>query len=214
MVSMPIALMNNWTSYAMEKRLVMANDSLLPALQKVLHAATRVRENIARVLIGKQDVIDLLLVTLLSNGHVLLEDVPGMGKTVLAKALASSLDATFQRIQGTPDLLPTDITGVSYFDQKQLTFLFREGPLFTQILLVDEINRTTPRTQAALLSNASVDLCPSPFWSSPHRIRSNSKVRSLYPKLSLTAFFYVCRWAIQMRMKNNISSSASNRMSL
>src|SRR5436189_346680 len=95
--------------------------------------------------------IDLLLVALLSDGHVLIEDVPGMGKTVMAKSLARSLGATFQRIQGTPDLLPTDILGVSYFDQRRNDFVFRQGPLFAQILLVDEVNRTTPRTQAALL---------------------------------------------------------------
>ncbi|MEO8970138.1 MAG: MoxR family ATPase [Ktedonobacteraceae bacterium] len=113
--------------------------------------AETVRDNIARVIIGKREVIDLLLVALLSNGHVLLEDVPGTGKTVMAKALARSIDASFQRVQGTPDLLPTDLTGVSYFDQQQSTFVFRQGPIFAQVLLVDEINRATPRTQAALL---------------------------------------------------------------
>ena len=113
--------------------------------------ADAVRANVSRVIIGKLDVIDLLLVALLSEGHVLVEDVPGMGKTVMTKALARSLGATFQRVQGTPDLLPTDITGVSYFDQRRNDFVFRRGPIFTQILLVDEINRTPPRTQAALL---------------------------------------------------------------
>ncbi len=117
----------------------------------VQQAATAIRDNIAHVMVGKSDVIDLLLVALLSDGHVLIEDVPGMGKTVLAKALARSLGATFQRVQGTPDLLPTDIIGVSYFDQRHNEFVFRHGPLFAQILLVDEINRATPRTQSALL---------------------------------------------------------------
>lgn len=120
-------------------------------LSMVLHITETIRTNVARVIIGKQEIIDLLLVALLSNGHVLIEDVPGMGKTVMAKALARSLGATFQRVQGTPDLLPTDIIGVSYFDQRRNDFVFRKGPLFTQILLVDEINRTTPRTQSALL---------------------------------------------------------------
>jgi MoxR-like ATPase len=110
-----------------------------------------VRTNIERVIIGKKDTIDLLLVALLSDGHALLEDVPGMGKTVMAKALARSLGASFQRVQGTPDLLPSDVTGISYFDQRRGDFVFRQGPIFGQILLFDEINRTTPRTQSALL---------------------------------------------------------------
>ena len=120
-------------------------------LASVQGVADAIRANVARVMVGKSGVIDLLLVALLSDGHVLIEDVPGMGKTVLAKALARSLGATFQRVQGTPDLLPTDIIGVSYFDQKRNEFVFRHGPVFAQVLLVDEVNRTTPRTQAALL---------------------------------------------------------------
>ncbi|MDQ2888093.1 MAG: MoxR family ATPase [Chloroflexota bacterium] len=127
------------------------SDDTVPSLRAVQSLADALRDNVARVIVGKTDVIDLLLVALLSDGHVLIEDVPGMGKTVMAKALARSLGATFQRIQGTPDLLPTDITGVSYFDQKRNEFVFRRGPIFAQVLLVDEVNRTTPRTQAALL---------------------------------------------------------------
>lgn len=126
-------------------------EKLTLALTDVERVADTIRANVTRVMIGKLDVIDLLLVALLSDGHVLIEDVPGMGKTMIAKALARSLGATFQRVQGTPDLLPTDITGVSYFDQRKNDFVFRKGPLFAQILLVDEINRATPRTQAALL---------------------------------------------------------------
>jgi len=129
----------------------MTDESASLLLDEVQAMTQAVRANVARVIVGKLEVIDLLLVALLSDGHVLLEDVPGMGKTVMAKALARSLGATFQRVQGTPDLLPTDITGVSYFDQRQGQFVFRPGPIFAQILLVDEINRATPRTQSALL---------------------------------------------------------------
>ncbi len=129
----------------------MNDESASPSLIEVQGLAEAVRANIARVIVGKLDIIDLLLVALFSDGHVLLEDVPGMGKTVMAKALARSIGATFQRVQGTPDLLPTDVTGVSYFDQGRSAFVFRQGPIFAQILLVDEINRATPRTQSALL---------------------------------------------------------------
>lgn len=97
---------------------MIANGSFADNMRAVQQAANAIRENVARVMIGKLDVIDLLLVALLSDGHILIEDVPGMGKTVMAKALARSLGATFQRVQGTPDLLPTDIIGVSYFDQQ------------------------------------------------------------------------------------------------
>ncbi len=113
--------------------------------------AARVRENIQRVIVGKDEVIDLMLIAVLSEGHVLLEDVPGTGKTTLAKAMAASLGCTFRRIQFTPDLLPSDVTGINFFNQKTQAFEFRPGPILTQVVLADEINRATPRTQSALL---------------------------------------------------------------
>ncbi len=111
----------------------------------------RIKENIQKVLIGQEQVTDLLLTALLAGGHVLLEDVPGMGKTVLARSLAKSVDAAFGRVQFTPDLLPSDVTGLNYFDRKREEFVFSPGPVFCNILLADEINRATPRTQSSLL---------------------------------------------------------------
>lgn len=113
--------------------------------------AQKINDNISRVLIGKKDQIDLVLVSLFAGGHTLLDDVPGTGKTVLAKSLAKSIQCDFKRIQFTADLLPSDITGLSVYNQKTGEFDFQPGPAFTNILLADEINRTTPRTQSALL---------------------------------------------------------------
>ena len=120
-------------------------------VNRVQEVARRVKDNVARVMVGKDETIELLSVALYCEGHVLLEDVPGIGKTTLAKALAKSLACSFQRIQFTPDLLPSDITGVSVFNQKSSEFAYRAGPLYAQIVLADEINRAGPRTQAALL---------------------------------------------------------------
>lgn len=120
-------------------------------IRQVQEAARSVRQSVSQVIVGKEEVIDLLMVALLCEGHVLFEDVPGIGKTTLAKALARTLGCSFQRIQFTPDLLPSDITGITYYNQKSGEFEFRPGPLLSQVVLADEINRATPRTQSALL---------------------------------------------------------------
>ena len=110
-------------------------------------------ENISRVIVGKRKAIELLLVGLLADGHVLLEDVPGLGKTLVAKSLARSINGTFRRIQFTPDILPADVTGFNIYDQRTGQFSFQPGPVMTNILLADEINRTIPRTQSSLLES-------------------------------------------------------------
>ena len=117
----------------------------------IAEVARRLRENIQKVIVGKDEAINLILTAVLCEGHVLLEDVPGIGKTTLARALASSLGSTFRRIQFTPDLLPSDVTGLNWFNQQNQAFQFRPGPIMSQVVLADEINRATPRTQSALL---------------------------------------------------------------
>ena len=120
-------------------------------MQDIRTVANRIIDNVATVIVGKRDAIELVVVALLSDGHILIEDVPGVGKTTLAKAIARSVGLSFKRVQFTPDLLPSDVTGVTIFNQKTSEFEFREGPVMAQIVLADEVNRATPKTQSALL---------------------------------------------------------------
>ena len=122
-------------------------------MQKVEQYSKALLENISKVIVGKEEVVKLLITALLADGHVILEDVPGTGKTRLSKSLAASLEGEFRRIQFTPDLLPSDVTGMNVFNRKSGEFELRKGPVFTNILLADEINRATPRTQAGLLES-------------------------------------------------------------
>ncbi|ELZ89198.1 AAA family ATPase [Haloferax sulfurifontis] len=122
-----------------------------PSVEAVSDLATRISENVERVIVGHHDAIEDIIVALFARGHLLLEDVPGVGKTMLARAIATSIEGSFERIQFTPDLLPSDVTGVNVFNQQTSEFEFREGPVFGNVVLGDEINRAPPKTQAALL---------------------------------------------------------------
>jgi len=121
------------------------------SVQEIAESSGRVMQNVEKVIVGKHDAVRLTLIAVLCSGHVLIEDVPGVGKTVLTKSIARSIGCTFKRIQFTPDLLPSDVTGVSIFNQASATFEFRAGPIMSQFVLADEINRATPKTQSALL---------------------------------------------------------------
>ena len=158
--------------------------------------AKTLQTNIAQVIVGKAEATELLLVTLLVEGHVLIEDVPGIGKTTLAKALARSLDGSFARIQFTPDLLPCDVTGMSIFNQKAQAFEFHPGPIFSQVLLADEINRATRAPSrrcwrrcrnASAPSTGRPIRCRSRFWCWRRRTRSSWKAPFRCPRRSSTA---------------------------
>lgn len=125
--------------------------TIITDFDSVRRLRDEIRDNVSKVIIGKEQLIDRLFIAMVTAGHVLLEDVPGTGKTLLAKSLSRSVDCTFKRVQFTPDLLPSDLSGIYFYNQKISEFEFRPGPLFTNILLADEINRATPRTQASLL---------------------------------------------------------------
>ncbi len=131
-----------------EARVVEERTEAAAAIKDV---ADRLKESIGRVIVGREEVVELALVALLADGHILIEDVPGIGKTTLAKAIARSVGSSFSRIQFTPDLMPSDVTGIHYYNQKSGEFEFRPGPIIANIVLADEINRATPRTQSALL---------------------------------------------------------------
>jgi len=161
-------------------------------MKDVRNAVELIAGSVERVILGKSGEVQLTLLALLCEGHLLIEDVPGVGKTMLARSLARSLGCSFRRIQFTPDLLPSDVTGVSVFNQKTLEFEFRPGPILSQIVLADEINRATPKTQSALLEameerQVTVDgITPSaaaaPAWCWLRRTQSSTKAPSRCPK--------------------------------
>jgi MoxR-like ATPase len=156
----------------------MTTNHTLPGerMGEAVHLLEKLEKNVASVLLGKPQVIRLALVTLLAEGHLLIEDVPGIGKTLLAKAMARSLGCSFHRIQFTPDLLPSDVLGTSVFHQGTGGFVFQPGPLFAQVVLADEINRATPRTQSALLEAMS-----------DHQVSMDGQTRPLGPPFFVLA---------------------------
>lgn len=120
-------------------------------IQKIKEMTDDIKKNVQKVIVGKDEIIENIVISILCSGHILLEDVPGLGKTLLARTISKSIDSNFSRIQFTPDLLPSDITGINYFNQKKNEFIFKKGPIMNKLVLADEINRATPRTQSSLL---------------------------------------------------------------
>ena len=163
--------------------------------------ADRIINEVSRALVGKHDALRLALVAMAADGHILIEDLPGLGKTLMARSFASALGLDFKRVQFTPDLMPADITGTSIYNQASGGFEFRSGPVFTNLLLADEINRAPAKTQAALLEamQARHALSMSHFWSSQHKTPSSSKVRIPFRKPSWTAFSVASRSATRTR---------------
>ena len=179
--------------------------------------AKKIIANVETVVVGKRQQIILSLACWFSEGHILLEDVPGVAKTVLARALAASVGCGFKRIQCTPDLLPTDVTGASVFNPKTTEFEFRPGPIFAQIVLADEINRTTPRTQAALLeamaegasrSTARPTRSSRRSWSSARKTRSITKGRFRFPRRSSTVSDALQPWLSHLRARAEDAGSS------
>ncbi len=174
-------------------------------------------DNVSTVIVGKKGAVELALVSLISRGHILIEDVPGVGKTMLARSIAVTTGCEFRRLQFTPDLLPSDVTGVSVFNQKTENFEFRPGPVMSQIVLADEINRATPKTQSALLEamgehqvtvEGVTHKLPSPSWSWRRRTPSNMKAHSRCLKLSWTASSCAYRLATPAATRKLPSSTA------
>ena len=174
--------------------------------------------NVKKVMVGKEAAIELGIIALMCRGHALIEDVPGVGKTMLARSIAKSAGCTFKRIQFTPDLLPTDVTGVSIFNQKTGEFEFREGPIIAQIVLADEINRATPKTQSATLEameerTVTVEgvtySLPMPFMVMATQNPVEYEGTFPLPEAQLDRFLWSLNWAIQPRRKSSISSRDS-----
>ena len=166
----------------------------------------KVLTNIEKVMIGKRDIAELSVTALLAGGHVLLEDVPGVGKTMMVKALAKSIGADFKRIQFTPDLLPSDVLGVSIYNPKEMEFEFRPGPIMGNIVLADEINRTSPKTQSALLegmeeSTVTIDgetmRIPQPFFVMATQNPIEYEGTYPLPEAQLDRFLFKLKWAIR-----------------